>query len=201
MNAPVRSPVLVVASGLTEQEAVPLLLRNSAVLAVEHELDVRIPPNHQALSPPMAARLIKAGYWSANPRPEKVVVLVDCDGSPRAETLKDMERLLRPLIVDLIDRGLSLLIAGSRWHLESWFFADPQRLREALGRDLGNVDLSDPDAIPNPKQCLVNLLGSTDRLYTARVAGDLARTVNPDTVKSRSQSFAAFQAGAENGHK
>jgi hypothetical protein len=157
---------------------------------------VVFPPNNQHLSPRLAAQLIKAQYWGLYPRPEKIVVLVDADSSDPREIENQMRGTLQPLVADLETRGLSILVAAAKWQLEAWFFADPTHLREFLGRDLGSVDLSDPDAIPSPKQRLRDLLR---RLYTAKVSGDIARVLSPQAIRLASKTFASFEAAIENG--
>ena len=190
--------VLIVASGNTEFEALPPLLRDS-LNDIGRRVDVRFPPNHRRLDAPMAARLVKAGYWSLYPRPPKAVVLVDCDSVAPLEVAAQMRERVAPLLTDLTTRGLQVLVAVAKWHLEAWFFGDPDRLRATLGRDLGQIVLADPDSIDNPKQHLINLLGTTDRIYSARVAADIARSVEPSVVAVASSSFAEFEMAVRNG--
>lgn len=147
----------------------------------------------------MAARLIKSGYWSVFPRPQTAIVLVDCDARARLEVANEMTMALMPLIADLAARGLEVLVATAKWHLEAWFFGDPPGLRDVLGRDLGDVILADPDSIENPKRHLINLLQTVDRLYTARVARDIARSLSPTIILQASRSFSEFDAAVRIG--
>ena len=84
----------------------------------------------------------------------------------------------------------------AKWHLEAWFWADPHGLRSYVGRNLGKVDSTDPDAIPSPKQCLKDLL---DVLYTARVANEIAQKISALEVRKRSRSFSLFEQAVRNG--
>lgn len=190
--------ILIVASGNTEYEALPLLLRD-VLNDVGRHVDIRFPPNHRNLDATMAARLIKSGYWSVFPRPQAAIVLVDCDARPRLEVVNEVTTALMPLIADLETRGLEVLVATAKWHLEAWFFGDPSGLREVLDRDLGDVVLANPDSIENPKRHLINLLRTIDRLYTARVAGDIARSLNPTIILAASRSFSEFDAAVRRG--
>ena len=193
------SVVLIIGSGNTEYEALPLLLRD-CLNDIGRQIDIRFPPNRRTLDATMAARLIKAGYWSLYPRPEKAVVLIDCDARARGEVAAQVTKALTPLIEDLATRGLQVLVATAKWHLEAWFFGDPARLGGVLHRDLGDVILDDPDAIDNPKRHLINLLRTVDRIYTARVAAEIARALEPADVLAASPSFLAFNAAVRNGH-
>ncbi|MBI1894524.1 MAG: hypothetical protein HYS14_10455 [Candidatus Rokubacteria bacterium] len=65
----------------------------------------------------MAARLVKAGYWSLYPRPQKAVVVVDCDAAAPLEVAARMTEGVRPLLADLTNRGLRVLVAAAKWHL------------------------------------------------------------------------------------
>ncbi len=190
--------ILIIASGNTEYETLPLLLRD-VLNDIGRHVDVRFPPNHRNLDATMAARLIKSGYWSIFPRPQTAIVLVDCDARARLEVAHEMTMALMPLIADLATNGLEVLVATAKWHLEAWFFGDPPGLREVLGRDLGNVVLTNPDSIENPKRHLINLLRTVDRLYTARVAGEIARSLSPAIILAASRSFSEFDAAVRIG--
>jgi hypothetical protein len=144
----------------------------------------------------MVARLVRAIWWdSVDEPPDKIVVLLDCDG-------KDPETVMEPYRSQLRNRAgwqvtASLLCAAAQWHLEAWFFADATGLRQYLGRDPGNVDASDPDAIRNPKLHLKNLLG--DRVYTAAIAEEIARSVDARAITDVSGSFRSFLSAVRNG--
>ncbi|MGC8641666.1 MAG: hypothetical protein ACP5XB_17505, partial [Isosphaeraceae bacterium] len=81
--------------------------------------------------------------------------------------------------------------------LEAWYFADVQAMREYLDRDEGSVDASQPDAIQNPKLHLKHLLG--ERVYTAVISEEIARSVNPEIIDQRSPSFHGFVEAVRNG--
>lgn len=187
--------IVIVASGLAELEALPHLLRSS-IARTGRRVAIVYPARNAYLSHQVAANLIKANYWGLYPRPQKIVILVDADSSAPSEAETQMRLRLQPLVADVMDQGLDVLVTAAKWHLEAWFFGDPAGLREFLHRDLGNVDLSNPDAIPTPKHHLRNLL---PRLYTAKVAGDIARALDPGAVRQNSRSFAGFEAAVENG--
>ena len=90
-----------------------------------------------------------------------------------------------------------VLYAYAQQHLEAWYFANAEGLRNFLGRNLGSVDTSKPDEIQNPKLHLKHLRGS--RVYTARVFEDIARALDPETIAQRSPSFSGFLEAVING--
>ncbi|MDE2977001.1 MAG: DUF4276 family protein [Acidobacteriota bacterium] len=111
-------------------------------------------------------------------------------------------RVVSPLQEELSRRvsnvGAKLLFAYARQHLEAWYFADAENLRQWLGgRSLGSVDASSPDAIQDPKRHLSNLLG--DRVYTARTSEDIARRLDPRVIEQRSPSFKGLVEAVRNG--
>ena len=186
--------VVVIASGLTEQRAIPLLLSKEHGLEVE----VLIPPRNRALTVENALGLIRSTlYAPPEESPSKYVILVDVDG-------KAPDQVLSPFVANLprqLDASLRDLVhfAYAQWHLEAWFFADATRLREFLdGRSLGSVDTSYPDNIENPKNHLRNLLRQPN-IYTARVSEEIAQTLDNDTIASRSPSFRRFRDAVRNG--
>ena len=186
--------VVVIASGATERAALPFLVE---YLQGENiAVDVHIPPRNNVLTVDVVERLLKAAWYSPpdNQQIDKFVVLLDVDG-------KQPDAVVDPLRRSLISRldsqiTASVLFAYAQWHLEAWFFGDAQRLRDYLGRDLGSVDTSNPDAIENPKRHLINLL---DGNYTRRVSEDIARGLNPQIITGRSRSFQGFIEAVRNG--
>ena len=187
--------VVVIASGETERRALPRLmshLRERGVCLV----DVRIPPGHRALDAVMAEKLVKAAWFGgAPPPPDKFVVLVDTDRSDPEECLRALRDPLAPRLAGV---GAPVLYAYAQRHLEAWYFADAENLRQFLGgQALGKIDTSRPDELDNPKRHLANLLGQ--RLYTASVSEEIAEHVNPETIRARSPSFREFVTAAMNG--
>ena len=186
--------VVVVASGETERRALPHLVAHLRATGVVMD-DVRIPPRHGRLDVQMAERLVKAA-WFEDPtsKPDKFVVLVDVDAA-------DPDDVLRPFKTQLPQRlgnvDVTILYAVAQRHLEAWFFGDAAGLRGWLGRALGSIDTSDPDAIPNPKLHLKHLLGP--RLYTSRLSEDIASSLDPATIATRSPSFRRFELAVTNG--
>ena len=186
--------VVVVASGETERRTLPHLVANLRANGVAVD-DVRIPPRHGLLDVRMAERLVKAA-WFEDPasKPDKFVVLVDVDEA-------DPDDVLRPFETQLPQRlnnvHATILYAFAQRHLEAWFFADPAGLRGWLEGALGSIDTSAPDAIPNPKLHLKHLLGP--RLYTSRLSEDIASSLDPATIATRSPSFRRFQLAVANG--
>jgi hypothetical protein len=157
--------VVLIASGDTERLALPLLLApliEAGVLVPE----IRVPPHNRDVRPEIVERLIKGIYWEFRGRNEqldKIVVLKDADG-------KTPEEILRPFdgLQGRLGLGIDVLVTYAQQHLEAWFFADAPGLRQYLGRDLGNVDVSSPDTISNPKLHLRNLLGQNYTSLTAQ---------------------------------
>lgn len=186
--------VVIIASGETERRSLPHLvkhLREEGIAIV----GVRRPDGNKALTVEMAERLIKAAWFAAveDERPEKFVILLDTDRKDPEQVLQPFREQL-PMRVRSIDA--SLQFAYAQRHLEAWYFADSAGLRECLGRDLGNVDASQPDQIENPKLHLKNLLD--DRLYTAVVSEEIARKLDVGAMR-RSPSFQGFMAAVRNG--
>ena len=180
--------VVIIASGETERRALPHLSRHLADRAVA----VRVPPRNKTLDAPMAEKLIKAA-WYENPsaRPDKFILLMDLDGA-------DPDASLEPVRNRCMNEfGVDVLCAYAQQHLEAWYFADAERLRNYLGRDLGQVDTSRPDEIENPKRHLKHLLA--DRSYTALVSEEIARKLDAGTIAGRSPSFRNFADAVLNG--
>lgn len=143
----------------------------------------------------MVEKLVRADWFSrsADERPDKFVVLVDADR-------RSVEDAVAPF-VDLPDRlpdiHASIIVTAAKWHLEAWFFADSKKLRALLGRDLGSVDVSVPDAIEDPKNHLRNLLGESE-LYTARTCERIAEGLRAEALRT-SPSFRQFEQAVRNG--
>ena len=95
------------------------------------------------------------------------------------------------------DVEADVLYAYAQAHLEAWYFADADNLRQYLGRAPGQVDTSKPDEIDNPKLQLRHLLG--ERVYTARVSAEIAGTLDATTIALRSPSFRIFVEAVMNG--
>jgi hypothetical protein len=187
--------VVVIASGETERRSLPHLVSHLGDEGVSI-VEVRIPPSNRMLSYQMAEKLIKS-VWHQNAAapPDKMVVLVDADGSDPDEVLAPFKENLPGRLGGEI--GATVLYAYAQWHLESWYFADAANLRSYLGQAPGDVDTSKPDEIQNPKLHLKNILGS--RTYTARVSEEIARTLNGRTIAQRSPSFGGFLEAVVNG--
>lgn len=187
--------VVVIASGETERRAIPHLVRHLQDGGVE-VMSVAVPANNRALNLDMADKLIRSAWFSATLRPNKFVILVDTDGKEPDEVLKPFrENLPSRLPTGLPDDAV--LYACAQWHLEAWYFADADNLRDYLGRSTGDVDASAPDAIQNPKNHLKSLLAG--RLYTARVSEEIAKSLDARAISRRSPSFRAFITAVENG--
>lgn len=187
--------VVVIASGETERRSLPHLvapLQADDIAVVE----IRIPPGGKALNVEMAEKLVKASWFArvADP-PQKFVVLMDTDGKAPDDVLRPFREELRGRLGSKIDAQLQF--ACAQWHLEAWYFADISGLRGYLGRDPGSVDTSKPDEIRNPKLHLRQLLG--DRVYTAVISEEIARTLNAQTIAGKSPSFRGFIAAIKNG--
>ena len=186
--------VIVIASGETERRALPYLVRHLSERGVLAE-DVRIPPRNMALDVEMAESLIKAAWYeNLDAPPDKFVVLVDVDRRDPTEVLEPMRTRLPARVRDV---GAGVLYAYAQAHLEAWYFADADNLRNYLGRAPGDVDASKPDEIENPKLQLRHLLG--ERVYTARVSAEIASTVDAAAIVQRSPSFRTFVDAVMNG--
>ena len=188
--------VVVIASGQTERRALPLLVSHLRDKGISID-DVRIPPSNGALNAQMALKLISAAwYGTAGGPPGKFVILVDTDGADPDEALAPFRKDL-PGRLD-VDIDANIQYAYAQRHLEAWYFADAANLRDWLGRALGSVDTSKPDEIQNPKLHLKNVLGN--RVYTARVSEEIARTLDASTIAQRSPSFKGFLEAVMNGN-
>jgi phenylpyruvate tautomerase PptA (4-oxalocrotonate tautomerase family) len=184
--------VVIIASGETERKSLPHLL--SFVAQESLLLEVRYPPGHRQLNPEIAKNLILASWFSRLDKPDKFVVLLDVDGKNPA----DVEAPFEGLASNLNKVTASVMVAVAQWHLEAWFFADAEKLRKYLGRDLGSVDASQPDGIQNPKEHLKNLLGK-NCTYTSVVSEEIAKEVEGHEILKRSPSFAGLVSAVKNG--
>ena len=122
------------------------------------------------------------------------MILLDADGRDPNERLEPLQRRIGRSLDDL---DLKVLYAYAQWHLEAWFFADQSGLRGYLGKNLGNVDASQPDCIRNPKLHLKGLLEG--RLYTAELAERISRDLDATSITAKSGSFARFVDVVRNG--
>ena len=195
--------VAIIASGETERRALPYLLANLSEMDILIS-EVRIPPSNGALNPDIATKLIEAIWWSSNPdeRPYKIVVLLDIDGKTPTGVLEQFSDRFPQRLNDKIKA--SVLFTYAQWHLEAWYFGDAKNLqihlKENFNRDdLGNVNLSNPDEIQNPKLHLKNLIHPS--LYTARISEQIAKNLNAATIKQMSPSFGNFWDVAANGNQ
>lgn len=186
--------VVVLASGETEQRAVPHLVAH--LRENDIEVRIRIPARNRALSVEIAYKLIQASrYDFADGPPDKYVILVDVNGNPPDQVLAPFKENLPGRLDDQLNSRIQY--AYAQRHLEAWYFTDASNLRGYLGRALGNVDTSQPDDIENPKLHLKHLLG--ERVYTARISEEIAKSLNAQTIAERSPSFRGFLAAVKNG--
>ena len=186
--------VIVIASGETERRALPRLVRHLRDRNIVAD-DVRIPPRNMALDVEMAAKLITAAWYeNLDSPPDKFVVVMDVDSADPSEVLEPMRTQLPDRVHEV---GADVSYAYARAHLEAWYFADIDNLRNYLGRAPGHVDTSKPDEIDNPKLQLRHLLGN--RLYTARISAEIAEALDATTITQRSPSFRTFVAAVMNG--
>ncbi|MCY4557871.1 MAG: DUF4276 family protein [Chloroflexi bacterium] len=185
--------VLVVASGDTERRALPHLVSHLRDRGVT--IEVRTPPRARALRVDVVEKIIRAAWYESHLVPSKFVVLLDVDQGRPEDVLAPIRRQLPQRVENL---GTTVLFAYAEQHLEAWYFADASNLREYLGRALGSVDTSAPDAIRDPKRHLINLLGSR-RVYTALTSEEIARRLDPRTIEQRSPSFKSLVEAVKNG--
>ena len=186
--------VLVIASGRTEQMALPHLLARLSAEGIA--VEVRIPDRNRKLLPSTIAPIIRDSLYDfAQAPPDKYVVLIDTDGKTAEDALRPLQEGLQRANVER--HVPSLLYAYAQWHLEAWYFADARNLRGYLQRDVGNVDPNQPDRIENPKHHLMQLLGT--KTYTSTVSEEIAKTLDAQTIARRSPSFAGFLAAVRNG--
>ena len=186
--------VIIIASGETERRALPHLARHLQDCAVT-VCEVRIPPRNRALDAQMAEKLIKAAwYGNLHDPPDRFVVVIDLDGADPEASLEPIRNRLSGLRDGV---SADVLYAYAQQHLEAWYFADARKLREYLGRELGQIDASRPDEIRNPKLHLKHLLRG--RMYTSRVSEEIARTLDAGTIAGRSPSFKKFVDAMGNG--
>ncbi len=185
--------VFIVASGETERRALPHLVRHLQNQGID--VNIGVPPRNRQITVSTAVKLIKSRLYTSFP-PDKVVILIDADGKDPNQEMRYFKEDIQNRLPD--NPKVSIQYAYAQWHLEAWFFGDAGRLRERLGgQALGNVDTSLPDQIENPKHHLRNLL--VNRTYTARVAEDIAMSLCPQTIASRSPSFKGFLEAVQNG--
>ena len=143
----------------------------------------------------MAESLIKAAWYeNLDAPPDKFVVVMDVDRGDPTEVLEPMRTQLSPRVRDV---EAKVLYAYAQAHLEAWYFADADNLRNYLGRAPGHVDTSKPDEIENPKLQLRHLLG--ERVYTARVSAEIAGMLDATAIVQRSPSFRTFVDAVMNG--
>ena len=186
--------VLVIASGPTEQNALPKLLEH--LKSENIEVDIRIPSGHRQLRPNVVYPIIiSSQYDSDEGPPDKCVILVDTDGKSPDEAIGPLRQGLQR--TQLTRTFQNVKFAYAQWHLEAWYFADAVGLRGYLRRDTGNVNPNEPDQIQNPKHHLQQLLG--DATYTAQVSADIATKLDPTTISQRSPSFRIFLETIRNG--
>jgi hypothetical protein len=186
--------VLIIASGPTELNALPELLKHLETEDIR--LDVRVPPGHQQIRPSVVCPIIYAAqYDSQSGPPDKCVILMDTDGKSPEETIAPIRQGLQQTRVLQVVQ--SVKYAYAQWHLEAWYFADTRNLRSYLGRDVGNINPNEPDRIENPKLHLQQLLG--ELTYTAQVSGAIARQLDYRAIAQRSPSFRNFLATVKNG--
>ena len=186
--------VLVIASGPTEQSALPKLLEH--LKSENIEVDIRIPAGHRQLRPSVVCPIIiSSQYDSEEGPPDKCVILVDTDGKSPEEAISPIQQGLQRTQLSRTFR--SIKFAYAQWHLEAWYFADAVNLSAYLGRDMGNVNSNAPDQMQNPKHHLQQLLG--DLTYTAQVSAQIAASLDSRTIAQRSPSFSNFLEAIRNG--
>ena len=159
-------------------------------------VDIRIPPRNRQLRVDVVAGIIKSAWFTSHPvKPAKFVVLVDVDQAAPDDVLAPLREQL-PQRFETVEADI--LFAYAQQHLESWYFADSENLRQYLGRSLGSADTSTPDTIHDPKRHLINLLGG--RIYAARTSEEIAKRLDGRTIEQRSPSFKGFLEELKNGH-
>lgn len=188
--------VVVIASGITERRALPHLVSALKDVDIPAE-DVRFPPRHHQMTPEEVVKVIYTVWWErSDAPPDKIVVLVDTDRKTPDEAMADLKEMLPKRLRPEMHRVIQY--AYAQRHLEAWFFADADALRNVLGISLGSADYSRPDEMDNPKLHLRQLLGD-DRHYTSRVSGEIAAKLDPVVIERRSPSFRGFLAAVRNG--
>lgn len=187
--------VVVIASGETERRALPHLVKHLTAEGVEVQ-DVRIPPRHQAINVANTEKIIRSVWFERieTERPDKFVVLLDTDASRPNDVLEPIRAALPARLHGI---GANVQFAYAQRHLEAWYFADAAGLQRYLGRGVGNVDPTNPDALDNPKLHLKHLLRT--RPYTALVSERIAAQLNVAAVMRHSASFRLFIAAVKNG--
>ncbi|MGH9505686.1 MAG: DUF4276 family protein [Terriglobales bacterium] len=186
--------VVVVASGATEQKALPHLCRHLSGDDVQL-LKVVTPPGHKQIRPALATQLIRAAWfgWAHAGGADKFVVLLDAD----AHDPEVVAGPVREACGGMQDIPVPICVTAAQRHLEAWFFADPVGLRRHLSnRALGNIRDA-PDQMENPKQHLRNLLAPD--FYTSLRAGAIAADLDPAAIEDRSPSFKRLAAAMRNG--
>ncbi|KYG03737.1 hypothetical protein BE21_04520 [Sorangium cellulosum] len=194
--------VVVIASGETERLALPHLLRHLGEEGTLIDEPIRTPSRNRAITAENACRLVLSAWYEKLPtgRPDKFVILLDADAKDPQDIVARFEEDLKATAVGH-RVPVPILSVAAKWHLEAWFFACAASLRDYLGRDLGNVDTSQPDEIVNPKRHLIHLLkAGRGEIYTARVSAEIAQRLSAQELR-RSASFARFESAVRNGPK
>ena len=187
--------VVVIASGETERRSLPFLLDHLAAEGITIQ-DVRIPPRHRAIKTEVAEKDHPIGLVRVHGRCTPAQVR-RARGHGSVATRKALAPIRNDLPVRLHDINASIQFAYAQQHLEAWYFADAKGLRRYVGRDLGAVSPTQPDAILNPKLHLKHLLGA--RPYTSLVSRDITSGLDTTAIAQHSPSFRRFLAAVRNG--
>ena len=192
--------VVVIASGATEQKVLPVLLRKLQQPSF-FLCEVLVPRGNRQLVPATIIGLIQRAYYGSLYHREepnkKIIVLLDTDTKHPQQIIPPVQtQVLKDRRIKKIVQFVTILFAYAQQHLEAWFFADDENLRNYLGRPLGRIPISNPDQINNPKLHLIHLL---QRPYTSFVAEKIAQRLDPATIARRSPSFAGFCSQLQNG--
>lgn len=188
--------VVVVASGETERRALPHLLSGIGKQGISLD-EIRIPPGNRALSAKVCEKIIKAVWYekmNTSSLPDKFVILLDSDREDPIKLVGDIRSELTGRISEV---NASIQYAYACQHLEAWYFADANNLRKFLARGVGNIDVSKPDDIQNPKGHLKNILGK--RIYTAQLSEEIAQALDSNSISNSSPSFRGLVAALVNG--
>ena len=172
---------VILASGQNELLALPKLMGQRGKTG-----QVLIPPNNGFLRHAVV-NLVEVAFGSYDD--VALTVLVDTHEQPARDAIGHVKTAVEGLSgrPDISFDAIRYVAVVP--HLEGWFFGDANGLSAYLGEDAGTPGI-------NPKRTLSGLLVQQKRLnYSSRLAEDIARRVDANTIYGNCRSFRDFIDG------